>query len=48
VSVAAAGVRRVGLQESFDKFGATLMPILQEVGLDAGQPMVEPLHNMIT
>ncbi len=35
-------------QESFDKFGATLMPILREVGLDPGQPMVEPVHNTIT
>ena len=34
-------------QEAFDRFGATLMPILQEVGLDAGQPSVEPVHNVI-
>ena len=34
-------------QESFDTFGATLMPILQEVGVDPGQPMVEPVHNVI-
>ncbi len=34
-------------QEQFDKFGETLMPILQEVGLDAGQPIVEPIHNVI-
>ena len=34
-------------QEAFDKFGATLMPILAEIGLDAGQPMVEPIHNLI-
>ena len=34
-------------QQAFDKFGETLMPILQEVGLDPGQPMVEPVHNLI-
>jgi len=34
-------------QESFDKFGATLMPILGELGIDAGQPAVMPVHNMI-
>lgn len=34
-------------QEAFDKFGETLMPLLQEVGLDPGQPMVEPVHNIV-
>ena len=36
-------------QQASDKFGETLMPILQEVGigLDPGQPMVEPVHNLI-
>jgi hypothetical protein len=34
-------------QQAFDKFGETLMPILQEIGLDAGQPMVEPVHHLI-
>ena len=34
-------------QQDFDTFGATLMPILQEIGLDPGQPMVEPVHNLI-
>jgi hypothetical protein len=34
-------------QQAFDAFGATLMPILQEIGLDPGQPMVEPVHNLI-
>jgi hypothetical protein len=34
-------------QQAFDKFGETLMPILQEIGLDAGQPMAEPVHNLI-
>ncbi len=34
-------------QQLFDKFGETLMPILQQVGLDPGQPMVEPVHNLI-
>lgn len=34
-------------QAAFDKFGETLGPILQEVGLEPGQPMVEPVHNVI-
>ena len=34
-------------QQAFDKFGETLMPILQEVGLDPGEPMVEPVHSVI-
>ena len=34
-------------QEAFDEFGKTLMPILQEIGLDPGQPHVEPVHNTI-
>jgi hypothetical protein len=33
--------------ETFEKFGATLMPILGEIGLDVGQPMIEPVHNHI-
>ena len=34
-------------QESFDRFGQTLMPILQEIGLDSGTPQVMPIHNVI-
>jgi hypothetical protein len=34
-------------QAAFDKFGKTLMPILQELSIDAGQPMVMPIHNVI-
>jgi hypothetical protein len=34
-------------QESFDKFGETLMPILGEIGLDPGQPDVVPVHNLV-
>ena len=34
-------------QQDFDKFGATLMPILQQIGLDPGQPVVEPVHSVI-
>ena len=33
--------------EQFDKFGETLMPILQEVGVDVGKPEVVPIHNVI-
>jgi hypothetical protein len=34
-------------QEDFDAFGATLMPILAELGVDPGQPDVMPLHNAV-
>ncbi len=34
-------------QESFDAFGGTLLPILSEVGVDPGQPMVSTVHNVI-
>jgi hypothetical protein len=34
-------------QQAFDKFGETLMPIVQEIGTDTGQPMIEPVHNLI-
>ena len=34
-------------QQDFDKFGATLMPILQQIGVDSGQPVVEPVHSVI-
>jgi hypothetical protein len=35
-------------QESFDRFGQTLMPILEELGVDVGKPEVMPIHNVIT
>src|SRR5207244_3080981 len=35
-------------KESFEKFGQTLMPILNEVGIDAGEPMVAEVHKVIT
>jgi hypothetical protein len=34
-------------REAFDKFGETLMPILAEKGIDPGEPMVAPVHNVI-
>lgn len=34
-------------QEAFDAFGATLMPILGAAGIDPGQPMISPVHNVI-
>lgn len=33
--------------ETFEKFGQTLMPILQEIGIDPGQPEIRPVHNTI-
>ena len=32
---------------NFQKFGDTLMPILNEVGIDPGQPVVHPVHSII-
>ena len=32
---------------AFDKFGKTLMPILQTLGIDSGQPAVMPIHKVI-
>ena len=34
-------------QAAFDKFGKTLMPILQQLGIDPGQPSVMPVHKVI-
>jgi hypothetical protein len=34
-------------QESFEAFGKTLLPIMVELGVDAGQPRVMPVHNII-
>jgi hypothetical protein len=34
-------------QEAFDAFGATLMPILMELGVEPGTPMPMPVHNVI-
>ena len=34
-------------EEAFEKFGVTLLPILEEIGLDPGRPTVEPVHNLI-
>jgi hypothetical protein len=34
-------------QESFEAFGATLVPIMQGAGIDPGEPMVATVHNTI-
>jgi hypothetical protein len=34
-------------QAAFDKFGKTLMPILQQLEVDPGQPSVMPMHKVI-
>jgi hypothetical protein len=34
-------------QAAFDKFGKTLMPILQQLGIDPGTPAVMPVHKVI-
>ena len=34
-------------QSAFDAFGQTLMPILQQLAIDPGQPHVMPVHNVI-
>ena len=33
--------------EAFQTFGETLMPILSSLGVDPGQPRIEPAHNVI-
>jgi hypothetical protein len=35
-------------QEDFDAFGSTLLPILGELGVTLGEPMVATVHNVIT
>ncbi len=34
-------------QDAFNAFGQTLMPILQQLGVDPGQPEVTEVHNII-
>lgn len=34
-------------QETFEAFAGTLMPILQSLNIDPGQPDVMPVHNII-
>jgi hypothetical protein len=34
-------------QEAFEAFGATLVPIMTELGADPGEPMVARVHNVI-
>lgn len=34
-------------RESFDRFGQTLRPILEELGIDPGEPEVLEVHNII-
>jgi hypothetical protein len=34
-------------QEQLDAFGARLMPILAELGIDPGEPEVFPVHKVI-
>jgi hypothetical protein len=34
-------------QEAFEAFGPTLLPILAELGVTLGEPMVASVHNVI-
>ena len=34
-------------QSAFDKFGKTLMPILQQLGIKSGKPEIMPIHKVI-
>jgi hypothetical protein len=46
----ANGFRVVGVWESYDafrRFGETLMPILQEIGVE-GQPEIYPSHTFVS
>ena len=33
--------------EAFERFGSTLGPILQEIGVDPGAPEITPIHNIV-
>lgn len=33
--------------EDFQEFGKTLVPIMHSIGVDPGQPVVIPVHNII-
>jgi len=33
--------------ESFQNFGPTLLPILEDIGIDPGQPEVVETHNIV-
>jgi hypothetical protein len=33
--------------EAFEEFGATLMPILEELGINPGEPDVMPVYDLI-
>jgi hypothetical protein len=33
--------------KSFEKFGALLMPILAEVGVDVGEPQIAPVQRIL-
>ena len=35
-------------EETFGQFGQQLMPILQQLGIDVGQPAVSPIHYIQT
>ena len=34
-------------KEAFDKFGEVLLPILQQLGVDPGAPMVSEIHGVV-
>ena len=34
-------------EATFQAFGETLLPIIKDLGADAGQPQASPVHNMI-
>jgi quinol monooxygenase YgiN len=35
-------------QQSFERHGQIIMPILQSAGIDAGQPEINTAHNVIS
>jgi hypothetical protein len=34
-------------QEAFDKWGETIKPLFEELGVDAGQPEIAEVHNIL-
>ncbi len=47
-----SGSLRVGevweSQETFDKFGETLLPVLKDIGIDLGESDVSAVHNIMS
>jgi len=41
------GLQVLDVWDSPEAFGETLMPILAKAGVDSGEPIISPIHNII-